>query len=199
MTDDPEAVLKDDPILAQLIERHTIRSEPSASEFERLCVSIINQQLSTKSATAVRKRVFALFDGPVMPAAILAVEEQSLREAGLSKQKVEYLRNAARGFQENDYTKEGLADCSNEQVREMLTDIKGVGEWTANMYLIFALEREDVLPLGDLAVRRGIKQVYGNDEERGEMSRNEMREIAERWRPHRSLATKYIWAEYESD
>ncbi len=198
MTADPEVVLREDPKLEQLIEKHTISSTSSANEFERLCVSIINQQLSTESATAVRERVFDLLERPVTPDAILALADQPLRDAGLSKQKVEYLRNAARAFQKNDLTKKGLADNSNDEVRDLLTDITGVGEWTADMYLMFVLERDDVLPLGDLAVRRGIEQVYG-DGQTGEMSRDEMREIAEQWRPYRSVATKYIWAEYESN
>ena len=106
------------------------------------------------------------------------------------------MKNAAEAFQEEDYTREGLADHSAEAVIEKLTEIKGVGEWTARMFLLFVLEREDVLPLGDLAVRRGIERLYGDG---GEMTREEMRAVAERWRPYRSVAARYIWAEYESE
>lgn len=106
------------------------------------------------------------------------------------------MKNAARAFQQNDYTKSGLDNHSNEEVIDSLIEIKGIGDWTARMYLLFVLEREDVLPLGDLAVRRGIEQLYGNGEE---MTRDEMREVAEQWRPYRSLATRYIWAEYEAE
>jgi len=81
-------------------------------------------------------------------------------------------------------------------VIDRLTQIKGIGEWTAHMYLMFVLERRDVLPLGDLAVRQGIQQLYGDGVE---MTRAEMRDVAEAWRPYRSVATRYIWAEYESD
>ncbi|WP_440769753.1 DNA-3-methyladenine glycosylase family protein [Natronorubrum sp. DTA28] len=196
MLADAEPVLRQDPVMAELVERHDPYVEPSWSEFERLCISIINQQLSTASATAVRERFFELLDGDVTPETVLAAEDDALRSAGLSRQKIEYVRNAARAFQEGDYTREGLADHSNDDVMDLLTEIKGIGDWTARMYLLFVLERPDVLPLGDLAVRRGIEQLYGNGDE--ELTRAEMREIAEAWRPYRSVATRYIWAEYES-
>ncbi|QCJ46476.1 DNA-3-methyladenine glycosylase [Haloprofundus sp. MHR1] len=196
MTDEAETVLRRDPVMAELIDRHDPYSEPNWSEYERLCISIINQQLSTASAAAVRERVFELLEGDVTPEAVLDADEAALRDAGLSRMKTEYLRNAARAFRRNDYTKEGLAAHTDDEVVDRLTEIKGVGEWTARMYLLFVLEREDVLPLGDLAVRRGIELLYGDGEE---MTRAEMREVAEAWRPFRSVATKYIWAEYESD
>lgn len=188
-------VLRQDPVMAGLIETYEPYVEPEYDEYERLCISIINQQLSTASAAAIRERVFELFDGGVTPEAILDTDADALRAAGLSGRKIEYLRNAARAFRENDYTRDGLADCSNDEVVDRLTEIKGIGEWTARMYLLFVLDRPDVLPLGDLAVRRGIEQLYGNGEE---MTRAEMRAVAEQWRPYRSVATRYIWAEYES-
>lgn len=196
MIEDAKPVLRDDPLMAELIEEHDPYSEADWSEFERLCISIINQQLSTASAAAVKERVFDLLDEEVTPETVLEADEAALRDAGLSGMKVEYIRNAARAFQENDLTREGLADLTDEEVIDRLTEIKGIGEWTAHMFLMFVLEREDVLPLGDLAVRNGIQQIYGNGEE---LTRDDMREIAEQWRPHRSAATRYIWAEYESD
>lgn len=195
MIQEAESVLRRDPVMAELVDEHDPYSEPDWNEYERLCISIINQQLSTASAEAVRGRVFDLLDREVTPETVLAADETALREAGLSAMKIEYLQNAARAFQEDDYTKEGLADRSEEEVIDRLTEIKGIGEWTARMYLLFVLEREDVLPLGDLAVRRGIERLYGNG---AEMTRADMREVAERWRPYRSVATRYIWAEYES-
>jgi DNA-3-methyladenine glycosylase II len=195
MNDDAESILRNDPVMATLLDEHEPYSETNWSEYERLCISIINQQLSTASALAVKNRVFNLL-GDVTPDTVLAAGEAELRDAGLSRTKVEYMKNAARAFRRNDYTKEALAEHSDDEVVELLTEIKGVGEWTARMYLLFVLEREDILPLGDLAVRRGIEQLYGNG---GELTRDEMREVAEAWRPYRSVATRYIWAEYESD
>jgi DNA-3-methyladenine glycosylase II len=190
-----EAVLREDPVMARLIDTYDPYTERDWAEYERLCVSIINQQLSTASAAAVRGRVFELL-GEVTPETVLAADEAALREAGLSNSKVEYLRNAARAFRERDFTREGLADLTDEEVVDRLTEIRGVGEWTANMYLLFVLERPDVLPLGDLAIRRGIEDRYGNG---AAMSRAEMREVAEAWRPYRSVATRYIWADYEAE
>jgi DNA-3-methyladenine glycosylase II len=197
MIEDAKPVLRQDPVMAELLAEHDPYSEPEWTEFERLCVSIINQQLSTASAAAVKERVFDLLDEDVTPESVLEADEEDLREAGLSGMKIEYMRNAARAFQENDYTREGLAEHSPDEVIEKLTEIKGIGEWTARMYLLFVLEHEDVLPLGDLAIRRGIDQLYGDGDE--ELTREEMREIAESWRPYRSVAARYIWAEYESD
>ena len=196
MIEDAKPTLREDPVMAELLDEHDPYSEPNWSEFERLCVSIINQQLSTASAAAVKERVFNLLDEDVTPERVLEADEDALRDAGLSRTKVEYVQNAARAFQEYDLTREGLADHSDEEVIDRLTEIKGIGEWTAHMYLMFVLEREDVLPLGDLAIRNGIQQIYGNGEE---MTREEMRGVAEAWRPYRSVAARYIWAEYESD
>ncbi|TYT63031.1 DNA-3-methyladenine glycosylase family protein [Natrialba swarupiae] len=193
---DPESVLRADPVMALVVERrdpHQI--DPNVDEFERLCVSIVNQQLSTASATAVRERMFEVLEGTVTPDTVLAADRDDLLGAGLSRSKVDYVRNVARAFQKRDLTRRGLTDRTNDEVIAELTQITGVGEWTANMYLVFVLQRPDVLPLGDLAVRRGIERLYNNGEE---LTRAEMREIAEPWRPYRSLATRYIWAEYEA-
>lgn len=183
--------------MAELLDEHDPYAEANWTEFERLCVSIINQQLSTASAAAVKERVFDLLENDVTPESVLAADEDALSEAGLSGMKIEYVRNAAEAFQETDLTREGLADHTPAEVIDELTEIKGVGEWTARMYMMFVLEHEDVLPLGDLAIRRGIEQLYGDGEE--ELTREEMREIAETWRPYRSVAARYIWAAYESD
>ncbi|MFP8889310.1 DNA-3-methyladenine glycosylase family protein [Natrialbaceae archaeon A-CW2] len=193
----PEDVLRCDPVMASLLERYDLESvDTNVDEYERLAVSIINQQLSTASANAVRGRVFDVLEGEVTPGRVLEADDDRLLEAGLSGQKLTYLRNAAAAFRERDLTREGLADHSNAEVRERLTAIRGIGDWTARMYLIFVLGRPDVLPLGDLAVRRGIEDLYNGGDD---LSRAKMREIAEPWRPHRSLATRYIWAHYEDE
>ena len=192
---DVESVLREDPVLAELVDRHgALAVTPAENPFRRLCTSIINQQLSTASAEAIRERTFAVLDGEVTPRSVLAADETRLREAGLSDSKVEYLQNAAEAFHERDLTASGLSDASDEEAIAALTRIRGIGEWTARMYLIFVLGREDVLPLSDLAVRRGIEELYADG---GAMSREEMREIAAAWRPYRSYGTRYVWAAYE--
>ncbi len=197
MDEDAREVLRQDPVMAALLDEHAPYTERTwNNEFERLVVSIINQSVSTASANAIRERVFALFDREITPEAVLAANETELSEAGLGAQKTEYVRNVAEAFLERDLTAAGLADHTASEVIDELTEIRGVGEWTANMYLLFVLERDDVLPLGDLAIRRGIEQLYNDGDE---LTRAEMREIAEAWRPYRSHAVRYIWADYESD
>ncbi len=198
MDDRIAATLREDPTMAALVDRHgRLAVEPADDEFARLCTSIVNQQLSTASAAAIRERFLGVLGGDPTPGRVLAADEDDLREAGLSRTKVEYLRSAAAAFRdgERDLTREGFAAADDDAVVEALTEIRGVGEWTARMYLIFALGREDVLPLGDLAVRKGLERVYNDGED---LSRAEMREIAEAWRPYRSYGTRYVWAEYES-
>lgn len=196
MNEEVERTLRRDPTLATLIDRHgRVAVEPADDEFRRLCVSIINQQLSTASATAIRERAFAVVDDDVTPERVLDADVDRLRDAGLSEPKVRYLRAAAQAFRERDLTREGLSGLDDAAVVEELTTITGIGEWTARMYLLFVLGREDVLPLGDLAVRRGIEELYNDGEA---LSRAEMREIAEAWRPYRSYGTRYVWTEYES-
>ncbi|WP_049983456.1 DNA-3-methyladenine glycosylase [Halorubrum sp. BV1] len=198
MDDRIAETLRADPTMASLVDRHgPLTVEPATDEFARLCTSIVNQQLSTASATAIHDRFLDRLDGEVTPERVLAADEERLRETGLSGTKVEYLRSAARAFRgdDRDLTREGFADATDDEVVEALTAIRGIGQWTARMYLIFALGREDVLPLGDLAVRKGIGQVYADGDD---LDRTAMREIAEAWRPYRSYGTRYIWAEYES-
>lgn len=195
MNDDIEATLRSDPVMSRLVDRHgPIAIEPAENEFQRLCVSIINQQLSTASADAIRERVFEFFGGEITPEAMLAADADALRETGLSRTKVDYMRNAAEAFVERDLTREGLAPLSDEEVIDELTRITGIGPWSARMYLLFVLGREDVLPLGDLGVRNGIRQLYADG---GDLDRAEMRDIAERWRPYRSYGTRYVWLAYE--
>lgn len=178
--------------MADLIETHDeVTLTPADDEFRRLVVSIVNQQLSTASADAIRGRVFDLL-GEVTPETVLDAERAALRDAGLSGTKVDYLRNAATAFRDGDFSRAAFDGRSDEAVVEALTEITGIGRWTAEMYCIFALGREDVLPLGDLAVRRGLEDLYGCD------SREEMRSVAEPWRPYRSYATLYVWAHYEA-
>lgn len=183
--------LRRDPVMARLIDKHgPIEHEPAEDEFRRIVVSVINQSVSTASAKAVRERVFDRFE--ISPEALLRADEQELRSTGLSQSKVEYIRNIGETFLEKDLSKEALQEWTDEEVIEELTEIRGVGAWTARMYLIFALGREDVFPIGDLAVRRGMETLYGD------MTREEMIEKSEEWRPYRTLATLYIWAHYES-
>jgi DNA-3-methyladenine glycosylase II len=189
--------LRSDPVMARLLEEHgEVELAPASNPFRRLSVSIINQQLSSASAAAVRERVFDEFENGVTPEAMLSADEDALRAAGLSHSKISYLQNAAEAFLHRDLTPSGLEGHSDTEVIEELTTIKGVGEWTARMYLLFVLGREDVLPLGDLGIRQGLQDLYADGDD---LTRAEMREIATPWRPYRSYGTLYVWREYEAD
>ena len=184
--------LRNDPTMAPIVEEHgELTIEPHPDPFERLVVSIVNQQLSTSSAAAIRERLFDRFE--ITPAEMLTADEDALRETGLSSSKVEYIRNVAQAFEAEPLTSERFEGVPDEEVVDELTEIRGVGVWTAKMYLMFCLGREDVFPVEDLGIRRGMQMLYGED-----LSRPEMVETAEAWRPYRSYASRYLWRAYEA-
>lgn len=178
--------LEEDPKLSELIEHYgELELESGKNPFRRLVVSIVNQQLSTQSAEAIRERLFESFT--VEPKTLLEADEEALNDIGLSRQKIEYIRSAAEHFIEDDLDRGRFKNMSDEEVVEELTDIRGIGDWTAKMFLIFVLGREDVFPVEDLGIRRAMEQLYGIED------RQEMEEKAEEWRPYRSLASLYLW------
>ncbi|QIB74811.1 DNA-3-methyladenine glycosylase 2 family protein [Halogeometricum borinquense] len=180
--------IRNDERLAPLVEEHgELAIEPADDEFERFVVSIINQQLSTQSAAAIRERLFDRFE--VTPEAMLNADETALRDVGLSSQKISYIQNVATAFQTDDLTRSGMADLTDEDVLTRLTEIRGVGDWTAKMYLMFVLGREDVFPVEDLGIRKAMAELYQMDEN----DRAAMVERAEAWRPYRSVASRYLW------
>lgn len=189
--DDPIAYLARDPVLGPVVDEHgPVTIEPAEDLFERLLVSVLRQQVSMDAAAAIQKRMFDAVKAT--PAAVRAVDDDVLREAGLSRQKVRYVNAIADAFVENRWTRAEFERMSDDEVVDALTDITGVGEWTAQMQLLFALGREDVFPVGDLGVRRGMEALFDR-----EMSRAEMVREAERWAPFRSYASQYLWLVYE--
>ncbi|WP_414837257.1 DNA-3-methyladenine glycosylase family protein [Candidatus Nanosalina sp. VS9-1] len=182
----PPEKLREDEKLRPLIEEHgELELEASENPFERMVTSIVNQQLSTQSAEAIRSRLFDNFE--ISPEALLDADKEELADVGLSRQKIDYIRSAARHFIEDDLSVEKFSNMSDEEVIDELTDIHGVGDWTAKMFMISVLAREDVFPVEDLGIRRAMEEVYGLE------SRGEMREKAEDWRPYRGLASRYLW------
>lgn len=190
----PTARLREDPVMAELIEEYgPVSIEPATQPFQRLLVSIVNQSISTAAAETIRERVFSVLETPVRPEDVLAADPEVLAEAGLGTRKTEAARNAAVAFREGRITPAALADASDSSVIDRVSDVDGLGPWTGRMYLIFGLGRENVLPLGDLGIRRGLRQLYGVDD------RTAMRDVADRWRPYRSYGTVYVWRAYEDD
>ncbi|WP_144903816.1 DNA-3-methyladenine glycosylase family protein [Halobellus captivus] len=180
--------LRTDPELGPLVETHgELPIGTADDEFERLVVAIVNQQLSVESAAAIRERLFDRIE--VTPTGVRDAPDDALRDVGLSKQKIEYVRNVADAFEERDLTRTGLEGEDDATVIGLLTEIRGVGVWTAKMYLIFVLGRPDVFPVEDLGIRKGMGELYGYDDG----DREAMVEHAERWRPYRSHASRYLW------
>ena len=194
MTDEAIAALRGDDSLGPLVAEYgPMTVEPAENFYERFVVSILRQQVSMVSAAATRERLFDRVEPT--PEAMLAADPELLREAGLSRQKTEYVRNVAEAFLDAGYTQEYFAGVPDEEVVAELTSITGVGEWTANMQLMFSLGRPDVFPVGDLGIRTGMEALYGED-----LTRAEMVERAERWAPYRSYASRYLWrAEDDAD
>ena len=187
MTDSPHDALRDDEDIGPLVAAHgELTLDPAEDLFERLVVSILRQQVSMASAAATRERLFDTVE--VTPAGVLAASDDVLSDAGLSRQKTRYVNEVAEAFQEHGYSIESFAQVDDEAVRERLTAITGVGEWTANMQLLFALGREDVFPVGDLGIRKGFRTVVGEEYDRAAMA-----DYATRWAPYRSYASLYLW------
>jgi DNA-3-methyladenine glycosylase II len=190
-TDDPHAHLASDDTLAPLVESYgPLELDPAGDPFERLVVSLVNQQLSSASAAAIRERLFDRFE--VTPEGLLAADEDALRDVGLSGQKVDYVRSAAEAAQAGRLARDRFAELSDAAVLEELTDIRGVGDWTGKMFAMFVLGREDVFPVEDLGIRRAMESLCGD------LPRVEMRERAEPWRPYRSYAALYLWHHHEN-
>jgi DNA-3-methyladenine glycosylase II len=187
MSEDAFEHLRTDHELGPVVEEHgALELEPADDLFERLVRSIVSQQVSTSAATAIRERLYDAVE--IEPATVLAADEATLRDAGLSGQKVGYVRNVAEAFEDRGYTAAYFDELSNEAVVDELTEIKGIGVWTAKMQLMFSLARPDVFPVEDLGIRNGMNALYGD-----EQTRDEMVETADRWRPYRSYASLYLW------
>ncbi len=158
-------------------------------EFATLVRSIVFQQLSGKAASTIYGR-FEAAAGEVTPERVLNLPPEKMRSIGLSKQKAEYVRDLARRTRSGQIEFAALKSMSDEQVVEVLTQVKGVGVWTVHMFQIFALRRPDVLPTGDLGVRAAMKNVF---ELEALPKPDEMVRLAEPWRPHASVASWYLW------
>ena len=179
-------------IIAQVGPYAMTFGEPT---FESLARSIVGQQLSTKVARVIYQRLKdALPQGHVTPAAVLKLRPAKMRALGLSGAKTEYIRDLARHTVNGKVRFEDLPGQELEFVVEHLTQVKGVGVWTAHMFLIFALRHPDVLPVGDLGIRTAIRRAYGLEHL---PTPKEIDVLAERWRPYCSIASWYLWRSLE--
>jgi DNA-3-methyladenine glycosylase II len=193
-----------DPVMAKLIERLGERSVaqrrrgvPKPDAYGALLRTVVAQQLSSKAARAIYGRLLNLFGGKTpSPDQILAASESELRGVGLSGRKVEYVRDLAAHVKSGELELDRLEKLSDEEVIDEIAAVRGFGRWSAEMFLIFHLERPDVISGGDLGIRRSIQLNYGLDEL---PSPKQVEELSQRWRPHRSLASIYLWESLVDD
>jgi len=186
---------RNDKILAEIIRRvGDYRIEFRQPDFETLVKSIVYQQLSGRVASIIFARLAAAAGGPLTPAGILKLRPARMRKLGLSKQKTEYIRDLARHTRDGRVVFEDLPDLSDAEVIERLTVVKGIGVWTVHMFLMFALRRVDVLPVGDLGIRNAIKSAYGLKEA---PTPAEVEALGARWRPYCTVASWYLWRSLE--
>ena len=182
-----------DPILKHLFNGFDIpKLKIEKNYFWALCRSIIYQQISGKAAKTISDRFLALFRSGIniQPREVLDIDINSLYSVGLSRQKASYMKNIAEAFGNKLINDENFLMMNDEEILKQLTMIKGVGEWTAEMFLIFTLRRSDVFPVTDLGVQKGFQIVYDLDEL---STVEQMNEKAEKWKPYRTIVTLYLW------
>ncbi len=182
---------KSDPVLRAIIERvGPCRMEFGAPEFSSVAEAIVYQQLNGKAAVTIFNRFAELAGDPLTPEGILKLSDEQLRSVGLSKQKSAYLKDLAKKTSDGLLNFASLPEMTDEEVIEHLTQVKGVGVWTAHMFLMFSLRRPNVLPTGDYGVQVAIKKHY---RKRKLPKPKDMEKIAKAWEPYRSVACWYMW------
>jgi DNA-3-methyladenine glycosylase II len=185
---------KADPVLANVIEtvgRCTLVPRTEGSHFDYVVRSIVYQQLSGKAAATIHGRFLGLFDKQKLsPAAVLEIDEPQLRSVGLSGQKAKYIRSVAEQSHTGEIAIETLHEMTDEDIIAALTQIKGVGVWTAQMFLIFRLGRPDVLPTLDLGIQKGVQRAYGL---RKLPKPEKVQKIGKKWAPYRTVGSWYMW------
>jgi DNA-3-methyladenine glycosylase II len=182
---------KSDPVLSAIIERvGAYRMKFGPAEFHSLAEAIVYQQLNGKAAVTIFNRFAALAGDPVAPEGILKLTDAQLRSVGLSKQKSSYLKDMAQRAARGELDFKRLPEMTDEEVIKHLTQVKGVGVWTAHMFLMFTLRRPNVLPTGDFGIQMAIKKHY---KKRKMPKPDQMEKIAKSWEPYRSVACWYLW------
>lgn len=198
MSDAHELLRTADPVLCALIDaggsldsdEERRRGRPRDA-YVALLRAIVGQQLSVKAARTIYERLLALFDGhEPTPAELLTADPDAMRAAGLSRPKVAYIRDLAQHVEDGSLHLDRLNELADDEVIAELTAVKGLGRWTAEMFLMFHLGRPDVLPVGDVGIQRAVRVAYGLD---AHPKPEELERIAEPWRPQRTLACLYLW------
>ena len=192
-------LLRRDPILAALIRKHGpcgLAAAQRSDHFSALVRAIVGQQLSTKAASTIHTRLLDLVAGRATPDALACLSDTQLRSVGLSRQKSAYLRDLCAKVNDGTVCLDALERMTDDDVIVELTKVKGVGRWTAEMFLMFRLHRPDVLPVGDLGIVNAVKRVYGL---RKPPTPQRIARIGDAWRPYRSVASWYLWRSLDNE
>jgi len=192
------SLMRRDPILAPVIKKHRKRSPldaPTLDPFPALVRTITAQQISTKAAATIHGRLISHMERGVTPDALLALTEDQFRQAGLSRQKIGYLRDLASKVKSGELPVGSLHELDDEAVIEAIVKVKGLGRWSAEMFLMFRLRRPDVLPVDDLGIVTAIQRLYGL---RKKPKAARIIKIGEAWRPYRTVACWYLWRSLEN-
>jgi len=188
-----------DPVLARVIEivgPCRLESRREGTHFQALVRSIVYQQLSGKAAATILKRFNALYPENIpTPEAVLATGDADLRAAGLSRQKIGYMRDLASKVASGDLPLDAVESMDDDDLIAHLVQVKGIGRWTAQMFLMFRLDRRDVLPELDLGIQNAIKRAY---RKRKRPTPKDVRKIGAKWSPHSSVASWYLWRSLEN-
>ncbi|HEV3486190.1 MAG TPA: hypothetical protein VG106_12335, partial [Vicinamibacterales bacterium] len=189
-----------DPVLSALIKRHGpcgLAAAQRADHFAALTRAIVGQQLSTKAATTIYSRLLTLMpEGAPDAAAIAALTDDQFRSVGISRQKAAYLRDLAQKVLSRALDLNLLDAMADEEVVAALSQVKGIGRWSAEMFLIFRLHRPDVLPVGDLGIVNAVHRAYRL---RKKPTPDRIRRLGEAWRPYRSVASWYLWRSLDNE
>jgi len=184
--------LKKDPKLAKIIKRvGKYQIKLTRNRYESLVEAIITQQLAGPAAKSISKRFRGLYKSRFpKPIDAIKTSDAKLRKTGLSGMKIKYIKELSKKIESKELKLNSLSKFSDEEIVSELTQVKGIGRWTAEMFLIFTLGRQDILPVGDLGLKKGIQLLYSMPD----LPKEEiMQEIAEPWRPYRTVATWYLW------
>ena len=185
--------LKKDKNMQDLIEKFgNPNFKIGPDYFQSLLRSIVFQQLSGKAAQTIYERFMNLLPATsiLCPNEVLKLDKYDLRKAGLSFQKINYVRNLADYFENNSFNKKNVERMTDEEISKELIQIKGIGQWTVDMFLMFTLNREDILPYGDLGIQKGIMKILKT---KIIPSKKEMINCSKKWRPYRTIACWYLW------
>ena len=188
----PPVELNQDSKMKKLIKDYGLPDfEPQDDYFKSLMRSIVFQQLSGKVAKIIYQRLISLLpSNKIIPSEVLTLTNEEMRQVGLSSQKINYIKNLANYFDTNLFNSNKVEKMSNEEISKELIQIKGIGQWTVDMFLMFTLNRPDVMPYSDLGIQKGMKTLFNLDKL---PTKEKMEALSIKWKPYRTIACWYLW------